>query len=455
MPGLGEGLGGIGSSAQQLFLWSVLSPIINELLQPFIRALDQRVNAEHPNLPLTPEQLADMVERGHLEAGAAASEAALSGINAARFDRLVANTGEPPGPLQLAEMLRRRIIERSGGDDRSPTYEQGIRQSRLQTQWGGAIEALDKRLPGPEAAVLAAIRNLRDEVEAQRLHEVFGGDPEYWRLETELAGEGPTPNEAAAAAHRGKISWTGLGPGSTSFEQIVAESRYKNKFVQFYRDVSEYRPPPRTVTAMLRGGDISLELATQYLLDYGVPQEALSAYTGRASKGAVARAHVITETEIIRLYTERGLDAAETAQHLAALGYSAEDAGLIIAAADLEYQGKLTTATIAAVRSLYLHQHIDANGAIARLDARGVRADYRDSLLQLWDLERDAGLKSLTVKQILQLWAEEILSEDDARRKLRESGYSAEDTELLIFQNRPRAGSTTGEQLLRADPGLV
>jgi len=431
MPGIGDLLS-IDSQFGQLFLWNVLGAVVTAALTPEITALLNQTNHEFPNNVISPEMLADFVVRGHQDQSSASDEAKSSGIGPERFDRLVRNSGNPPGPEALAEALRRQFIPESSGNDTQPGYIEGIRQSRLQNQWAEVIKKLDERLPGPENAVDAELRSMRSSEEARRLFSLFGGSIDQYQLLLDVAGAGPTPVEAGVLANRGIIPWDGTGATATTFQQAVAESRFKNKWESAYRQLAAYRPPPRTVTAMLREGSIDEQTATQYLQDYGVPAAALPAYLGKATKSGIQKAHEITEAEIIRLYTERGITQDEARQHLTDMRYSSADADLIIAAADLDYQSKLSTATITAIKGLYLHRHIDKNGAITYLDQVGVKATYRDSLLQLWDLEITAGVKSLTVKQISDYLSVGLLTADEALTKLKESGYSDTDAALIM-----------------------
>lgn len=424
---------GVGSQ----FLASVLGALVQAVLGPEFDALSHIVNEATQNAILSPEVLADLVERGHMGEDQAAQEAAQSGLGPERFHRLVLNNGNPPGPGELAEALRRGFIQRDAGDDVTPSYMNGIRQSRLQTQWAHVIEQLDQRLPGPETAVEAKVRTMRDDPIPEQLFELFGGDPKQYQLMVDLAGEGPSPVEAGVLANRNIIPWDGTGPEVTSFAQAMSESRFKNKWTDCYRELAQYRPPPRTVTAMLREGSITEAQATQMLKNYGVTDDALPSYLNKATKSGVQKAHEITEGEIIKLYTERGITQDECSGYLQRIGYSQADAELIISGADLDYQSRLSTATIAAVKSLYLHRHLERNEVITALDGVGVKADYRDSLLTLWDLEIQAGVKALTVKQIMDFTAVGLLTTDAGLTKLKQAGYSDEDAGLIMAFSGP------------------
>jgi len=452
MPGLGD-VFNVNSPFGQLFLWGIFTELLNSALEPSLRDINKFVESKYVSQILSPEQLADMVVRGHIEQGTAEGEAAQSGISGERFRRLVANAAGPPGPGELAEALRRGFIPRDSGNDAAPGYLQGIRQGRLGNMWADVIEQLDTRQPGPESAVDADVRGMVTHDQAPDLFKRLGGDPSLYDLLYNLAGAGPTPVEAGVLANRGIIGWDGLGPDQTTFQQAVAESRYKNKWLNAYRELAQYRPPPRTITAMLREGSIDEATATQLLKNYGVPDAALPSYLLKTVNDGVQKAKNLTEAEIIRLYTERAITADECTTYLQHIGYSAADTQVIIAGADLDYQSKLSSATVTAVKSLYLHRHIDRNRATTMLDEVGAKADYRDGLLTLWDLEITAGVRSLTVKQICDYQAVGLLTADQALTKLKESGYSDEDAGLILAFATGSAAFQSGIAVDMFNPG--
>lgn len=452
MPGL-DSIIGLSSTAEQLFVWGVLQAVITNLIQPYLQAEADKVWSENPLLPLSPAQLAGLVVRGHLSQDAAAAEAAKTGIDGERFDLMVKQYGNPPGPETLAEALRRGFIPQGQPGDEAPSYLGGIAQGDLQNKWAEVLTQLDVRLPGPTTAVEAAVRGMVDDSTARRLFVLFGGDPTQYDLEYNVAGQGPSPVEAGVLANREFIPWDGTGPNVTSFAQAVNESRFKNKWTESYRQLAVYLPPPRTVKAMLHEGSIDEATAIKYLKWYGVAPDAIPAYTGKSNKGAVQTAHGITEANILTLYRERGITQDEARQHLEAIGYSASDTDIILAAADLEYQARLSTATIAAIKAAYLHHHISRGDAITQMDAAHINATYRDSLLELWDLEILSGVKQLSAKQVLDMWSVGLLDRDAATLKLEQVGYSNEDAALLIALNDPNAPWLTQPPTQLSNPG--
>jgi hypothetical protein len=461
MPSLADLLKG-NSAAEQLFLWGVVAQVLNSLLSPFLEELNQLVSNLDPNQLITPAALADMVERGHLDIGAAQAEAQKQGVNNSRFALLVKNAGEPPGPMQLAEALRRGFINEQGGSDTDPTYENGIRQSRLQTQWGEVIKKLDRWIPSPNDAAEAAVRSMLDDQTARGFFQQFGGDPNFYDLVFNLHGAGPSPVEAGTLANRGIIPWEGTGPQSTTFAQAVAESRFKTKWTDAYKQLATYRPPPRTVTAMFREGSIDRDTATKLLLNYGVTPDMVPAYLTPKANTQTQKAHELTEATIVTLYTEQALDSGQAHDLLSKHGYQDEDITYILEAADIKRQLQESNLVVNVVKTMYLHGKITYNNAVTLLDAAQIVPNRRDYLLHLWDLEKQAGTKQLTEAQLMKAANAGVITQEVLKTKLQSMGYADDDADILIALGYSAdtaasfiAGAAVGAQVGTLLPGAA
>ena len=431
MPELGDLLGP-ESTVFQLFVWQVLGSLISAALGPYILELSKLSNRAHQAAVPSPEELAAMVIRGHLDVDAAAEAAADSGMPGDWFTKIVQSAGNPPGPQQLAEALRRGIIGEGSPGDLGPSYLGGIAQGDLQNIWADVIRKLALALPSPDTAVEAAVRSMRDAGTAQTLYALFGGDPEYFQLMFDVSGQGPSPVEAGALANRGIIPWAGTGPDAVSFEQAVAESRYKNKWTPAYRALAVYRPPPRTITAMFREGSIDKSTATRWLLDYGVTQDAIPIYLSTVSSGQTKSAKELTESEIVTGYRDRATSKADAQTLLVAMGYPAEDAAFILDTVDAEVVKKYQDQTVTIVHNLFVHGRQTLNEASGALDAAGVPATQRDDLLRLWQLEVKQVVKVLSEGQVTAAAKLRLISTGDAVARLVKLGYAQEDATLLL-----------------------
>lgn len=178
MPGLSE-LFGRNGVLEQLLLWNVAGQVTGALLVPGLTLLQQDQLARHPVTVLDPATMADLAARGVVTVTAAEAEAARSGLSASRFGHLIELHQVRLSPAELATAVLRNYMPR--GQALPIAARQGI----------GAAEF----------AVLA-----------------------------DLAGDAPGPQQLATALRRGLIPRKGTGPGSTSFEQGISESRLHDKW---------------------------------------------------------------------------------------------------------------------------------------------------------------------------------------------------------------------------------
>jgi len=95
---------------------------------------------------LSPADLANAVVQGHMEQGAATSEAGLQGVTADRFNVLVENTGLPPGPETLLAWKRRNIIS-------DEEFQTGIKEGHTKVKYIPFYEAATQPLLSAATAV--------------------------------------------------------------------------------------------------------------------------------------------------------------------------------------------------------------------------------------------------------------------------------------------------------------
>jgi hypothetical protein len=127
---------------------------------------------------LSPADLANAVVQGHMDAGAAASEAALQGVDATRFGVLVENTGLPPGPETLLAWLRRKIITKT-------EFEDGIREGHTKTKYIPFYEAAQEPLLPAATAVRLYLKGWYTKAQRDALGGEWGYSPkqmEDWFL---------------------------------------------------------------------------------------------------------------------------------------------------------------------------------------------------------------------------------------------------------------------------------
>lgn len=431
-------LAGAGSAAEQLLVWGVLNQFLAAFFGPTLELVQQKVNAGHPVLELSPADLASAVVRNFVSPGAARDAAAASGIDADRFQTLVELSGDAPGAEMLAEALRRQIIPEGGTGPDSVSFNQGIAEGRLADKWAPIIKALATIWPTPENALDALLQGQLDPDAAKALYQKLGGDPQFFQVLFDTRGQAPTPMEALELLNRGIIAESGTGPDSTSYEQAFLEGPWRNKWLGPFRELGRLVPPPRTVTTLVHSGSLTDAQALKYFQMSGMTPELAAAYLHSAHAEKTSAVKELTESLVLTLYEGHAIDGPTATARLEALGYSAADVALILESVDLRREVAVVQSGVTRIGTLYISRKINRQGAKDALDGLDVTPAHRDHLLSTWDAERAANVRQLTPAQIVDAWQYDVIDQATAEQELQNLGYTPLDAWILL-SNKAKA----------------
>lgn len=423
--------GKVGETAD-LFIYQVFGQVVAALFAPYLTEILNEVNSEHPVVPLTPGELAQMVLRGYMQAGPAAEEAKKSGLDPEKFDLLWRANGLPIAPQQAAEALRRGVLPEDSGDPNVPGYIQAIREGDLRDIWADTVKQLAVQWPSPMDALQALLEGQIEEAEARDLYHKFGGDPQFFQMLFDSRGNAPSPVEAGMMANRGIIPWDGRGPDSVAFEQAFLEGPWRNKWLEPMRRLSEYLPPPRTVTALLRNNSITDAVALELFKKTGLSTELATAYVNDAHHEKTAKDRALAQGTIIELYRDSIIPASEAETMLKSLGYDDAEAAFIIAIEDTRRYQQQLNAVISKLRSLFISRKIDEPTTLGALGNLGIQARQITEIMTVWKLEYAANVRIPTEAQIVSAWYYQIIDQSTAQQELEYLGFSAHDAWLLL-----------------------
>lgn len=110
------------------------------------------------DVPLGVADAVDAVVEGQISMDEGKAIAYVNGISAANFEILYNTRGNPPGPSELAEMVRRGIIPTSGTGPTVLSFDQGISEGATKDKWIPALRELMTVLPA-EGRVTTLLRN--------------------------------------------------------------------------------------------------------------------------------------------------------------------------------------------------------------------------------------------------------------------------------------------------------
>lgn len=435
--GIGS-LFGENSAASQFLIWGVGFAIAEKLLAPVLADIEQGVNEADPVLVLSPQDLADMVVRGIVDASYAADEATKSGIDGTRFQYMVESSGEPPGLETVLEMWRRGYIPWADGGPEVASVERAIKTSRIYNYWSDAIQKVGQIPLAPGEAVNAALRGQAPFDQMATEAEASGIDAARFQILVDSAGRPPSPGELVELLRRKLIPETGVGPGVVSFQQGIYEGDAKDKWWTLYAALTEYLPPPRTITALERSGAMDAATAQKYYQDAGMTPELAAVYSKNASGDKLAGTKQLAEGLVLTLYEGQAITAADATARLGALGYGATEAGFLLEYSDLSREVKALNSAVTRIGTLYVGHKITRQAAANALDTLEAPSAHRDHLLTTWDLEAAANVRPLTEAQIADAWEYQSITEGEALAELQAIGLTPFDA-WVVLSNKNKA----------------
>lgn len=438
MPGVGDlgKLFGKGSVAESILLYNVAAQFVSAVLGPEFVLLNRAVNELLQATPLTPDQLADMVVKGHVSQSDGEAYAKQSGISPSDFQRMVDDAGDAPGLDFLLQAFRRGYIPQSGAGAESVSLEQGIREGRLRDKWIATVQKMGLQPIGVADAVDAVVEGQIPFALGQQIAYVNGIGPDDFQILVNTRGNPPSPSELAVLYKRGLIPLEGTGPDVVSFQQGIFEGASKDKWWTYYAKLSDYVPPARTVITLIRDGAITDEQGLQFFQENGLSADLAQVYLKNAhfSKGAVHRATISTELRTVarRGYLDGHFTEAQFRQLLANANVPADVIDQEVQAANLSTQIGRHVFNVAEIKKQRQEGLIDDAQALRRLVVAGWSEEDAQAQINEWNAESKAGRTGLTESRILAYLKAGILSPTEAYDDLVSLGINSANATFLV-----------------------
>lgn len=367
---------------------------------------------------LSPPDLAAMWNRSIISTEEGRRLAALSGMSAQDFDRMIELGGEPPGPQSLAEGYRRGFITRE-------QYNRGIVQGPIRNEWFDLLEKLSySRMSTPDAADAVNQGHLTL-AQGEEIARANGLEPQDFAILIESAGLPPGIQLAQEAWLRGFIT-------EAQFDQMFLESRIKNRYLDLLKRSRFNLIPQETVRLLYRNGVYPRDKALTVLQQHGYTAEDAAAMISLEETRQADSTKELTISQVRQLYADRAISRDDAMAMLKAIGYSEDNATFVLELGDLARIQRYITAAVTRVHASYVAGRIDEDAASSALDRLQIPVDQRDDLLSLWDLERSTVSKGLSAAQLVSAVKKGVMSQDDAIRRLTGQGYGPEDALVLL-----------------------
>lgn len=392
------------------------APIVRELAHVLLSAPDA----------------ASAVVRNFLASDEATTLAAKQGVDAATFATMVHLSADAPGPQQLAEALRRGLIPATGTGPKSTSFVQGIAEGRLADKWAPVIKGLAQLWPTPVDAIDALVKGQIPADEGEKLFERLGGDPQFYSWLLSSAGEGPTPLEAADMAARGIIPWDGTGPQVTSFVQAVKESHYRDKWTDAYKKLASPILPESTVVTLASHQLVDHDKAAQMLGQLNLDADTVALLLQEADYEQISDYRGLTQSAVVDMYYARQINRGKAVQLLGLLHVTDQAATLLLDYADLRQVIDSIQKSVQRVASLYTGRKIGADTAKQALIKLGIPSASAEEIMQTWELQAQASVKTLSESQIVDAYYYKVFSEAEAMTELEAIGYTPYDAWALL-----------------------
>lgn len=432
MPSLSD-LFGTESTAQQFLIWGVLNQLASAALAPATSDITQAVNSLDPVLPLTPQELAVLVTRGFATSADGATEAAKSGIGPGRFADLVKLAESPPALGLIIQAVQRTYGQVGPGMSVPVDLDTVLADLGIEANYRDLVTAATFVQPSAAEVLNAWLEGQIEEAEAVARIKATGLDPSWITTAYNANGQAPTPVQLLDLWNRQIIPESGTGQGVVSYDQGFLEGPWRNKWLDSFKALRVYLPPPRTVTAMYKEGSITEARATQYLSWQGLSAESIGEYLAAGSHTTTVAHRELTQAQIVAAYEDGLLTDAQATADLVAAKFSPSDAALLLALADKKKALAASKSAITRLQTLYLAGHNTAAVTRSGLEAVGITDVQATTLIATWDLEKVTVVKTLTVPEILTAVYYGGMTQPTALSRIRAFGFSEQDAQILLY----------------------
>jgi hypothetical protein len=424
-------------------------------LQVYSRRALRQILADYPETRLSPPELvASAVQSVQPEADVVALLLE-EGYDATRANQLIAIAGEPVAPNQALDLLNRYEAGELRGTGIFDTnwVRQVLSESRLKNKYQDAILELRYQLLGASDYIRFAVRDVYDAAARQKLtlDQDFpqGLAPKLvalgysdtdakdaWAAHWEL----PSPTQVYEMLHRGKL------PAGVTVEDYLKSADYAPVWRQSLVDIS-YNPITRTDAKRIYKlrGDFDALVANFRNNGYNEEDaKALSEFTREDVSLETRQEKELlvgpVKTAALSMYKARRISADQLRQTLANLKYPSELIDRFIADIDFVREQDRREDVAAALKASYVKALRSRDDTVAILEKAGYNESELAQLLETWDLLREAtelqphqsAQRDLTKGEILQAYADDVYTEDEARAGVSALGYDDAETSAIV-----------------------
>lgn len=280
--------------------------------------------------PASPADALKAVIQGHLSSDDGKRISAENGLDPKDWEWLRETEGEPPGPMQLITLLRRRKVSRG-------FVEQGIRESRIKNKYIPHLLDLERAIPSLFQINSMLKAGSITEVEGARLLHELGYETDVVKGLVHAAVHGAAAKDRALA--KGEIEELYYDHAITREQalehlKLLGLHGHNAELALSIVDLRRERTLRQAAMSPIRSEYIARRLdaedAKRKLLAIGLPHQQVEFAVQLWAVDREAHTKLLSEAQIVKANKEELLsdDGAET--RLMALGYHHDDARLLL-----------------------------------------------------------------------------------------------------------------------------
>lgn len=404
-------------------LGALVSPVLGTAVQPFIQVLNNLQWPKLPVVPLTPTLLAAAQIKNVLGGINPHAEAAMSGIDADRYDVMYNAAGNSVGPMEALDLWNRGAIDETEVD-------RILGYSNIRPDFFADIKALRYTIPSLGQIVQGVLKGHLDPNLGRTMAQATGWELRNFDWLVASAGRPYGTHEALDLLNRGVID-------EARVREVIRQSDVNPTFTDDILALRVYLPPPRSVVPMLRNGAITEDRARTLLEHHGLSVEDANAFIAEAHHSTASTAKELSAAQVVRMYEAQLIDRATAHARIVALKYPPGDADLYLNLADEQRTELLQRAAVGRIRARFVAHKIDAAAARADLATIQVAPAAITTFIAFWTEERATITPVLTLAQLQGALHRQIIDLTHFVAAVHNLGYTGIDVKIVAAEAFP------------------
>lgn len=287
--------------------------------------------------------VADTIEayvRGQLTEDEAQTLFQQVGGNPAYFTLLYNTAGRPPGPADLLELTKRKLIPQTGLGPDVLSLQQGIAEGDTKNKWFPAWQQLLDYIPPPRTVTTLLRSQVIDQATAEGYWEDYGLSPEL----AQAYAESVTAEKVATAKSLAESTvlklYAEMFITADVAKSMLATLGYDQAEAEYLIDIQDFQRALKSINAAVtRVGNLFVNhkidagTATTALQSLGLPDTQVSYLTKTWALEQSVTVKLLTPTQIADGYAYGALAIEDAIAELQNQGYTAHDAWVLCSVA--------------------------------------------------------------------------------------------------------------------------